>query len=193
MEYRTQAEGNEQTMKKTRCFCNFHALLALLLLAGCGRDANPMADDCQSDARTQAKGAPIWNERTADLFRFIFQDIEPATTNRPCFITITPESSWFTSTAWESVPAAEHEQFLAPKGYRPAKEACHQHYQIFDKATGIRGCMAWVGIIRWISDTEAEVEVGTYFGQMGSGSLSAIYEKVDGRWRVKEYGVIKAS
>ena len=62
-----------------------------------------------------------------------------------------------------------------------------------DPQTDKRAYMAWIVINKWISDTEAEVVDGWRYHGLASLEVTAIYTKVDGKWKVKKYISVKRS
>ena len=55
---------------------------------------------------------------------------------------------------------------------------------VVDKKSGERGLIFNTGAIKWISDTEAEMEGGYYEGVLSSSGSTYYLKKVDGKWKV---------
>jgi hypothetical protein len=48
--------------------------------------------------------------------------------------------------------------------------------------------MEWITIRRWVSETKAEVQSGVWCCPLGGGASTRTYEKIDGEWRITDYG-----
>ncbi len=135
---------------------------------------------------------PIANEitdRDADIIRFVLQMNDPEDDDRIYFLTPTPMDAWGEHGDWKSFSASFHKTLSLLKcRYRPADEAYLHDDQVFDKQAKKQAWMRWVSVKRWISESEVEVESGFWCGPLGGGAATVIFEKFEGRWRIKSVG-----
>ncbi|MCA8993078.1 MAG: hypothetical protein KDA69_08530 [Planctomycetaceae bacterium] len=129
-----------------------------------------------------------WNERNAEIYRYLFSQLEEPPSDRIYFITTTPMAQWTDSGGWDVIPAEELAQFPAASKYRPADEAFMKGSDVLVKGTNAEAWMHWISVKRWVSDTEVEVEKGAWCCNLGGGAAVVIYEKVDGKWHIKKLG-----
>lgn len=63
---------------------------------------------------------------------------------------------------------------------------CDLANEVRDKKTGERGVVFCTGKIRWISETEVEVQGGYYEGNLSASGGGYRVKKVNGKWTVEE-------
>jgi len=106
------------------------------------------------------------------------------------YLTSTPRNQWGETGNWQELPDAFHERIAdLTIPYRKASEANLENRSVIDRKTGKLGYMHYISI-RWISDTEAEVNEGNYSKPLHSGGSKIIYEKDGNDWKLKELGGI---
>ncbi|MCB9950172.1 MAG: hypothetical protein H6824_04250 [Planctomycetaceae bacterium] len=86
-----------------------------------------------------------WNERNAEIYRYLFSQLEEPPSDRIYFITTTPGAQWTDSGGWDVIPAEELAQFPAASKYRPADEAFMKGSDVLVKARMPRpGCTGFL-------------------------------------------------
>lgn len=168
---------------------NFHQILFLLFVLGCAQDpGNPPPNNDSNAAAEPAVYDSEWNDRNAEIYRYLLADIREPIPDRICFLTTTPMAAWGETGSWATIPMDELKSIpLAPE-YRPANEAYLNDGHVLEKGTDAKAWMQWISVKRWINDNEVEVEAGVWCCPLGGGASTTIYEKIDGKWQVKEYG-----
>lgn len=166
-----------------------HVPLLLLLLAGCAQhpDDTPSVDDANATAEPIAYDSE-WNDRNADIYRYLLAELDAPTPNRIYFITTRPMAEWGDTGKWTTITADELKSMPHASQYRPASGAYLKDGRVLEKGTDAEAWMQWISVKRWINDKEVEVEEGVWCCPLGGGASTTIYQKVDGRWQVKELG-----
>ncbi|WP_146523606.1 hypothetical protein [Stieleria varia] len=168
----------------TRCHLLLCALLSVSVGTGCqNRTSNPPPRpdrDLTYDSD--------WSERNADIYRFLISKLDEPTPDRIYFITTTPMSEWGDDGDWATIPEVELSANPKASQYRPANEAHLADGHVLENGTDAKAWMMWFSVKRWISETEVEVEDGVWCCPLGGGASTITYEKIDGKWKVKDYG-----
>ncbi len=55
---------------------------------------------------------------------------------------------------------------------------------VVDKITGERGVILGTGAVRWTSDTDAEIYVTEYTGNLGGSGETYYLKRIKGEWKV---------
>lgn len=168
---------------------SFHKVLLLLLLVGCTK----RFDDAPANGDRHDAAEPVvydseWNDRNAEIYRYLLAELPEPPPDRIYFITTTPMAEWGETGEWAAIPADELESVPHGSRYRPANEAYLKDSRVLDKETDAEAWMQWISVKRWINDNEVEVEEGVWCCPLGGGASTIFYKKVDGKWQVKEYG-----
>jgi hypothetical protein len=104
------------------------------------------------------------------------------------YLTPTPMSQWGESGHWANMPEELHMRIAdLPEHYRKASEAIIVNDSVLDGDTKKRGLMTYVTIKKWITLTEAEVEIGFWKGLLGGGYNIYIWRKDHGIWRQNKF------
>jgi hypothetical protein len=123
-----------------------------------------------------------------DIIRYVLEQDKEQSSDRIYFLTITPMDQWGESGSWQDAPAALLDAIPTLKTkYRLANGAYLKQGRVLEKGTDKEAWMKWVAIKRWLTDSEVEVEEGTWSSPLGGGSVSVIYKKVDGKWMFKKF------
>lgn len=122
--------------------------------------------------------------RDLDVIRFALTTIDPPVHPRPCFLTTTPHYQWNRTGGWDSLPQEFHDSL--PVDYSLAGKACLKRGAVFDIESDQPGWMIWVKITSWISETEVQVETGTWGGPADAVGATTTFEHKEGRWTVKQ-------
>lgn len=158
-------------------------ILVLTTLAGCS-DSDAEHALAENDSTYDAE----WNERNAEVYRYLFSRQQEPPSGQINFITTTPMAEWTDSGGWYVIPSEELAPYPAASKFRPADKALWQEGGVLEKETNAPACMRWVSIKRWVSSTEVEVEEGWWCHNLGGGAGIVFYEKVDGQWRYQKPG-----
>lgn len=129
-----------------------------------------------------------WNRRNADIYRHLLSELEPADPERICFLTITPQSLWNEQGDWRSFPSGELKRFPNTTGYLPAEKAHLSDHKVLRNESNSEAWMHWISVRRWLSETEVEVEEGTWCCPLGGGGGIYVYEKTPLGWELKSIG-----
>lgn len=124
-----------------------------------------------------------WNDRNADIYRFLLAKVENPTPGRICYITMTPMSEWGENGNWSTIPAERLNLFPNAAKYLPPDEAYLKDRRVLQKGTDSKAWMKWISVKRWISETEVEVEEGVWCCPLGGGASTNTYEKIDDEWQ----------
>ena len=166
----------------------FLAMFSLLYTFGCSESAHEFPEyDVEAIFDPNAY-APEWNDRNADVYRFLLSQLDAPSADRVYFITNTPPAHWAAEPSWSIVPRSELDQFENASLYQSAGEAHFANGQVLQNGTDAKAWMLWISVRHWISETEVEVEQGVFSGPLASGGEINIYEKVDGVWQLKSSG-----
>ena len=123
--------------------------------------------------------------REAALIEAIVRKNHYGDASRIYFLTPTPRRRWSGGT-WQAFPADFHARISnLPHPYRPAREAFLWAHTVRSRRTLRQEWMSWVTVKKWISDTQAEVEVGVWCCPLGGGAGVEIWEFRDGKWKFK--------
>jgi hypothetical protein len=164
-------------------------LVAMLLVGGCTYQPEEIPLTSNGPDATEAVDYDSeWNDRNADIYRYLLSQLDEPIPNRIYFITTTPKSEWGESGNWQTIPADDMKSFPEAALYRPASEAHLKDHRVLENGSDAEAWMHWISVKRWLSDTEVEVEEGVWCCPLGGGASTVIYEKVDGTWRIKELG-----
>lgn len=168
---------------------NHHLLLPIVLLVGCTSQpaATPSADN-SIPAAEAATFDSEWNDRNADIYRYLLANIREPTPDRIYFITTTPQAEWGETGNWSTIPASEIASIPLASKFRSADQAYLKDGHVLEKNSDAKAWMQWISVKKWISDNEVEVEEGVWCCPLGGGASTTIYIKVNGIWTVKEYG-----
>ena len=181
----------------------FGWLIVLALIAGCQNTTNShletssrpgestayerKATSVDSQYRPNPKSITLDN-RDAEIIRFVLSRRDDST-DRIYFLTTTPFQQWHKTGEWTTLPDSFHKSIAQLKTeYRPAKDAYLKNSSVFQKHTDAEAWMRWVKIIEWKSDSEVTIEDGVWCCPMGGGASTVTYEKIDGKWKFKEFG-----
>ena len=163
-------------------------ILAFLLSDGCSESPHEPVDYDVEAIFDPAAYDPEWNDRNADIYRFLLSQLDAPSADRIYFITNTPRSHWDDKANWSVIPQSELEQFPNATLYHPADNAHRYKGHVRQNETNAAAWICWISVRRWISETEVEVEQGVYSGPLSSGGQIEIYEKTNGSWRLKSRG-----
>jgi hypothetical protein len=171
------------------CISNHIPLFLIVLLTGCTkhRVAAPSSDDASTAAELITYDSE-WNDRNADIYRYLLAELREPIPDRINFITTTPMAKWGETGNWSTLPPEELKSLPNASKYRAANEAYLKDDHVLEKRTDAKSWMHWISVKRWINDTEVEVEDGVWCCPLGGGASTTIYKKVDGIWQIKEYG-----
>lgn len=174
-------------------------LILILLLAGCTQrpadtpSAEAPSADMPSVGVVDAAGDAIasdseWNDRNADIYRFLLSELEEPTPDRIYFISTTPMGEWGETGNWATIPADELKSLPRAAAYRPANEAYLRDGHVLERDTNAKAWMRWISVKQWINETEVEVEEGVWCCPLGGGASTTIYKKVNEKWQIKKLG-----
>lgn len=164
-------------------------LAAIVLLVGCAKATGVATQSTSTDTAPDVVTYDAkWNNRNADIYRYLLAELDKPIPARIYFITTTPMAQWGEGGKWETIPADEMNSFPNTAGYRPANEAHFKDGHVLENGTDAKAWMQWISVKRWISETEVEVEEGVWCCPLGGGASTTIYERIDGKWHVKERG-----
>ncbi|MCC9656748.1 hypothetical protein [Rhodopirellula halodulae] len=169
-------------------------LIAITLLScGCSsQNENPS----QADVSSNWTPAEL-SERQGDLYSYLLSELEEPEKyvdldepdGRIYCLTLTPMDQWADTGNWRNIPTDFlHEHPELNTWYRPATDAYLKDGHVLTKDSDARAWMEWVTIRRWVSETEAEVQTGVWCCPLGGGASTRTYEKIDGNWRIIDYG-----
>jgi len=156
------------------------------LTAGCRRDASS-----QSSTVTRERNVAVahLSDRDAEVICFVLHSHDSHPGDRIYFVTVTPIAEWSIDGGWSRLPESFHESIVGLQTkYRPATKAYLCKGRVLEHGTDAKAWMRWVTIKEWTSPTEVVVEDGVWCCPLGGGASTVTYEKVDGRWRIKELG-----
>ena len=188
--------------------CRF-TIASLLLVAGCSsqpdaastrkQPAEPSKDAVQPDdaAATPSDGDPThapestafdseWNDRNADIYRYLFAQLTEPTPNRINFITTTPMEEWGETGKWSTIPSDKLESMPVAATHLAADKAYLKDGHVLEKGTDAKAWMKWISVKKWINENEVEVEEGVWCCPLGGGGSTTIYTKINGNWQVKK-------
>lgn len=168
-------------------------LALVAIIVGCGQQpmdapsagvnaGHPLRPEVENDAGNKEKYDFEWNDRNAEIYRFLLAKVERPTSGRICYLTLTPKSEWGENGNWTTIPAEDLKSFENASKYLPANEAYLQDHRVLKKGTDDKAWMKWISVKRWISETEVEVEEGSWCCPLGGGASTTIYEKTDDGW-----------
>lgn len=105
------------------------------------------------------------------------------------YLTCTPSSDWRWDArwgGWEDMPNALYRRIAdMPIVFQKATDAVLTGGCVRGERSGESGFMVWIAVKRWISETEVEVETGTWHEPLWGNGRTAVYIKVDGEWRFR--------
>lgn len=156
--------------------------VAVASLAGCEEQVDTTADESLVPVVYDYE----WNERNAELYAFLFSELEAPLPDRINFLTITPMSAWGSQGDWITIPPEKLTGFPNALLYRPADEAHLHEDAVLETGTDAKAWMHWISVKCWISETEVEVEKGSWCCPLGGGASTTTYEKIDGEWTIKK-------
>jgi hypothetical protein len=130
-----------------------------------------------------------WNERNADIYRYLLANSIETAPELVWFITITPKCEWSASGDWTEIPDADMDLLPAASHFRSPRNAYLKDDHILEKDTNAKAVMRWISVKRWYSDTVVEVEDGAWLGPGATTGSTTVYEKVNGNWEVKWIGL----
>ena len=167
---------------------NRNLLIPIVLLAGCTKhpDAAPTTEGANPATESVAYGTE-WNDRNADIYRYLLGELREPTPDRIYFKTTTPMAEWGEAGNWTTIPADQLKSMPHALKYRAANEAYLKNGHVLEKNSDAKAWMQWISVKRWINDTEVEVEEGVWCCPLGGGASTTIYKKVDGKWHIKEH------
>lgn len=163
-------------------------LFACLLAHGCGESPHQPVDYDIEAIFDPAAYHPEWNDRNADIYRFLLSQLEAPSADRIYFITNTPRSHWSEKANWSVIPQSELDPFPNAALYHPASDAHLHKGRVRQNETNAAAWIQWISVRHWISETEVEVEQGVFSGPLSSGGQIEIYEKKNGAWQLKSRG-----
>jgi hypothetical protein len=163
-------------------------ILASLVAHGCSESTPKRVDYDVEAIFDPAAYHPEWNDRNADIYRFLLSQLEAPSADRIYFITNTPPAHWNDNANWSVIPQSELDPFPNAALYHPADNAHRYKGHVRQNETNAAGWIYWISVRHWISQTEVEVEQGVYSGPLSSGGKIEIYEKTNGAWRLESTG-----
>ena len=174
------------------------AIAIALMPCGCN---SQMDDASEIDASLDWTSAEL-SERQNDLYRYLLSELQEPEKyvdldepdGRIYCLTLTPMNEWGESGNWRNIPTdLLGEQPDLKSWYRPATDAYLKEGHVLTKDSKSRAWMEWITIRRWLSETKAEVQSGVWCCPLGGGASTRTYEKIDGKWRISDYGESWAS
>ncbi len=171
-----------------------YLLVALFLLfSGCSAENE---DRAQVDVSLDWTPGDL-SERQHDLYGHLLSELDDPEkyvdldepNGRIYCLTLTPMDQWGDKGNWHDVPAEllrEHPDLKT--WYRPATDAYLKDGHVLTRESDARAWMEWITIRRWVSETKAEVQIGVWCCPLGGGASTRTYEKIDGKWKVTDYG-----
>jgi hypothetical protein len=174
------------------------ACLLLVVAVGCQRgpdqsavreayvSATEVGDAEFADSEPPVEFDAEWNDRNAEIYRFLLKKLDKPNPDRIEFVTITPMRNWGDTGEWQTIPEEEREQLGNAALYRPARGAYLKDGNVLEKGTDAEAWMHWISVERWTSETEVVVQEGVWRCSLGGGATTVIYAKVNGQWQVKE-------
>jgi hypothetical protein len=158
--------------------------------------------DTQNDDTSEVDISSDWTpavlaERQEDLYHFLLSESEePAKyvhldepDGRINCLTLTPMDQWGETGNWRNVPSELLRRHAHIKTwYRPAQDAYMKDGHVLTKDSDASAWMRWITILRWRTETEAEVQIGVWCCPRGGGAVTQTCEKIDGKWRITNYG-----
>ncbi len=139
----------------------------------------------------------VLSKRQEDLYRFLLSEFDEPEKyvdldepdGRIYCLTLTPMGQWGETGSWRDIPSDLLRTNPDLKNwYRPAQDAYLKDGHVLIKDSDARAWMKWITIRRWMSETKAEVESGVWCCPLGGGASTRTYEKIDGKWRITDYG-----
>ena len=159
-----------------------------LFALGCGEPTHEFPQYDVEAIFNPAAYAPEWNDRNADIYRFLLSKLDAPDADRVYFITNTPLAHWGDDPNWSIIPKNELDKFANASLYQSANDAHLRSGLVLQNGTNTKGWIRWISVRRWISDTEVEVEQGVFSGPLSGGGEINTYEKIDGVWKLKSSG-----
>lgn len=174
-------------------------LIAIVLLyCGCNSQNNKTPQvDVSSDWRPE-----VLSERQTELYHFLLSELkEPEKyvdldepDGRIYSLTLTPMDKWGETGDWLDIPTdLLHAHPDLATWYKPAQDVYLKDDCVLTKDSDARAWLEWITILRWVSETKAEVEFGVWCCPLGGGASTRTYEKIDGKWQVTDIGESWAS
>ena len=168
---------------------NVNLVLVSFFLLGCSRQPNINEQlRPESDSSSNVKYDSEWNDRNAEIYRFILAEVDRPEPGRIYFLTTTPKNEWGESGEWRTLPKDELSSFPNCAEYRLANEAHLKDGRVLENGTNSKAWMLRISVKRWHSESEVEVETGTWCCPLGGGASTTIYMKTDGGWQIKQRG-----
>lgn len=164
-------------------------LLTAFIVAGCENQSARSSDEGALSQDLGARPLAPLSDRDAEVIRLVLEEDPGEQGDRIYFLTTTPMDKWGEHGTWTDLPQSFFDSIAGlPIKYRPASEAYLKNGSVLERGTDAKSWMQWVTIKRWISDCEVEVEAGVWCCPLGGGASTVIYEKIDGKWRIKSLG-----
>jgi hypothetical protein len=131
-------------------------------------------------------------DRDVEIIEYVLRETPDSPDERIYFLTVTPKGDWGERGSWQALPADFHARVadLSPH-YLPASNAWLSRNCVLQRGTNAEAWMRWITVTRWISASEVEVDEGVWRCPLGGGGRTTVYEKRDGKWRMKSAGSLR--
>ena len=160
----------------------------LVLSLGCSRPVHDFPEHDVEAILDPAAYDPHWNDRNADIYRFLLSELD-APYDDVCSITTTPPSLWTDEFVLEAIPQDELKRHQNASLYKSASNVhLNEDECVRENDTGRAASIRWISVRRWNSESEVEIETGTYKGPLAGGGKILIYEKQGDTWKLKSRG-----